>query len=116
MSSFKKFTTKTEIQVSENQELPKKAFNRVLSSKKDKIIALFNSIEWSKSLSQEDIKIFTDEDFEKFGLYGKIENSSQFCDVIYARNIFQQMRHRVLIGFAFHIYKDKFIKRKKRNR
>ena len=76
-------------------------------TKKDKILELFNSIEWSKSPSGEDIKIITGEEFESAGLYHAIENTSQHCDVIYARKIIQELGHKVIVGSAFNIWKDK---------
>jgi len=83
-------------------------------SKKQIIIDLFNSIEWSQSASGQDVKMITGDIFDSVGLYHAIENPSQHCDVLYARKIIQEMGHRVLIGMCFHIYKDRYVKRKSR--
>lgn len=76
-------------------------------SKRQKILDLFNSVDWMTSPSGEQVKTITGEEFESFGLYHGIENTQQHCDVIYARRIIQQMGHKVLIGCAFHVWKDK---------
>ena len=84
-------------------------------SKKKRVLELFNSTQWSFSSTMNcDIKMFTNEEFEQYGLNGTVENNSQYCDVFYARTIIQEMGHNVLIGMAFHVYKDKFVKRKDR--
>jgi len=76
-------------------------------TKKDKILNLFNSIEWVKSPSGELVKIISGDQFHDVGLYHAIENSQQHCDVIYAKRIIQKLGHKVLIGHSFYIYKDK---------
>ena len=75
-------------------------------SKKDIILKLFYSIEWYDN-GDGLTKIIGEPDFSSVGLYGFIENNSQFCDVIYAKRIIQKLGHRVLIGSVMHIYKDK---------
>ena len=75
-------------------------------TKKQKILELFNSIEWITTASGE-IKIITGKEFEQAGLYHAIENSKQHCDVIYARRIIQELGHKVLIGQVFHVWKKK---------
>ena len=75
-------------------------------SKKQKIIDLFNSIEWSKHPSDKMVKIISKDDFESIGLYGDVENSQQHCDVLYARRIIQKLGHRVIIGGAFFVWKN----------
>lgn len=80
---------------------------RKIMTKKHKIIELFDSMEWYESTSGKLIKIITYDDFNDAGLYGDIENSQQHCDVIYARRIIQGLGHRVIVGSAMHIWKDK---------
>ena len=75
-------------------------------TKKQKIIELFNSIEWFEGVGGEQNKIIYKDDFMAVGLYGDVENSQQHCDVLYARRIIQGLGHRVLIGGAVHIWKD----------
>lgn len=73
-------------------------------SKKDKILEMFNSIEWQKT-AQGYSKIFTNESFRSRGLCGTVEYGEKYCDVIYARRIFQKMGFKVGIGMAFYITK-----------
>lgn len=73
-------------------------------NKKQKILSLFNSIEWEPHHDGRRIKIITSSDFTSAGLYGDIENSRQHCDLIYARTIIRKLGHRVIIGGAFFVW------------
>lgn len=75
-------------------------------TKKKRILELFNSIEWDLR-GDEFTKTITKDEFERHGFYGDIENSQQHCDLIYARRIIQELGHKVIIGGAFHVWKDK---------
>lgn len=81
-------------------------------TKKQKILDLFNSIEWFKSPSGILCKIIKAEDFSKIGLYHCIENNSQYCDIIYAKRVIQSLGHRVLFGSQFFVYKDSLLTKK----
>jgi len=76
-------------------------------TKKQKVLELFNSTDWYESPSGELAMSLSKDDFESVGLCGEIENARQHCDLIYARKIIQELGHKVLIGGAFHIWKDK---------
>lgn len=76
-------------------------------TKKQKIIALFNCVEWIESPSGETTKIITYEHFRNAGLRSTIEYGEKYSDVVYARRIIQSMGHRVIVGTAFNVWKDK---------
>ena len=65
---------------------------------------MFNDTEWNKGHEGIRTKTITMHDFERFGLYGDVENSQQHCDVLYARKIIQGLGHRVIVGGAFHVW------------
>lgn len=75
------------------------------TTKKQKILELFNSIEWCQRPTGEWCKSISKNDFESVGLYGDVENSQQHCDILYARKIIQKLGHRVIIGGWFHVWK-----------
>jgi len=76
-------------------------------TKRQKILNCFNSIEWYEGVDGELAKSIEKSVWREFGLYGDIENASQHCDLIYARKIIQSLGHKVIIGGAFHVWKDK---------
>ena len=53
-------------------------------TKKQKILELFNSIEWHQRPTGEWCKSISKDDFESVGLYGDVENSQQHCDILQA--------------------------------
>ncbi len=74
-------------------------------TKKDKILKMFNDAEWILAIGEEQ-KIFTYETFRDYGLSPTIEYGERYCDVIYARMIFQKLGYKVLIGTAMHVKKQ----------
>ena len=76
-------------------------------TKKDKILKLFNSMEWFNSPSGEKVKTITYDDFRSIDLNPTIEYCESYCDIIYARRVIQKLGHKVLIGTGFHVYKAK---------
>lgn len=72
-------------------------------TKKDKILKLFNSIDWVNN----EYKTIRYKDFMDAGLHFTIEYGETYNDVIYAQRIFKKMGFRIAIGAAFHIYKQK---------
>lgn len=76
-------------------------------TKKDKILKIFNELEWLKSPSGQSVKAIHYDDFLKAGFSPTIEYGEHYCDVIYARRIFQKMGYRVIIGtYSLQIYKQ----------
>jgi hypothetical protein len=83
-------------------------------TKKQRILDMFNSQEWFKSSGGNMVKTFTGDHFWSYDLAPWIEDCESYNDVIYARRIIQGLGHKVLIGLAFHVYKDK-LKTNKQN-
>lgn len=69
-------------------------------NKKDKIMKIFDSKEWYRNS-----KTITYNDFYHAGLDPTIEYGESYCDVIYARRIFQKLGYTVGYGSCFHIYR-----------
>ena len=73
-------------------------------NKKQRILEMFHDAEWNKGHDGRRTKIITMGDFERFKLYGDVENSQQHCDVLYARKIIQGLGHRVIVGGVFCVW------------
>lgn len=77
-------------------------------TKKEKILEMFDKVEWTKGLSGKRTKILTYEHFRENGLNATIEYQEKYCDVIYARQILNKMGYEVFIGMGFHVYAKQF--------
>lgn len=75
-------------------------------TKKDRILKMFEEAEWIKDNTQT-WKVLTYDMFVKNDLVPFVEYRDNYCDVIYAKRIFQKLGYKVYIGQAFHILKQK---------
>ena len=68
------------------------------STKKSKIIKMFNSKEF-----QNGWKCFTKEDFYNFDLSGTVEYGEKYSDVEYAKRVIKKMGYAVTVGVVLHV-------------
>ncbi len=73
-------------------------------TKKEILLKMFDEAYWLPTTDGKRCKVLTNKDFKANGLDGSIEYQVKYCDVIYARNIFNKMGYRVCIGGVFGIY------------
>lgn len=73
-------------------------------TKREKILKIFNDAEWINNSPSFRSKIITYDMFKSAGLGNTIEYQEKYCDVIYARHIFNKMGYRTSCGLALHVY------------
>ena len=73
-------------------------------TKKSIILKIFEEAPWIiGDDNKKKLKILSYEMFLNAGLSPTIEYGEKYCDIIYARNIFNQLGYSVLIGRAMYI-------------
>lgn len=72
-------------------------------TKKQKILQIFNEADWIKSPSGKRIKILLCDSFHAMGLDSTIEYQEKYCDIIYARQIFNKLGYSVFVGQQFYV-------------
>lgn len=70
-------------------------------SKKQRIIALFESLPWIDDRT----KIITKDHFRSIGLGGTVEYQETYCDVLYACQVIRKLGYRVYIGMCVNVFK-----------
>lgn len=76
-----------------------------MTTKREKILKLFESKDWIESPSGYKVKVITYDDFRSIGLSSTIEYQEKYCDPIYAGQILRKMGYRVLFGMDMNVYK-----------
>lgn len=67
-------------------------------TKKDKILTMFNNLDWISNPSGMRIKVITTVDIEKIDLSPSWEYGEQYNDVIYIKRVLQKLGYTVLVG------------------